>query len=72
LNCTQGLICDVNELIYIVPKYPTKCCNHRSVSHLGYRHMSPVTPSASTSGETSPSLEVLPKGSVVRGFLVRC
>jgi hypothetical protein len=49
-----------------------KFYNHISVSHLGYRHLSPVTPPASTSGETSPTSQVLPKGSVVRVLLVRC
>jgi hypothetical protein len=61
-----------NELIYVVPKYPAECCNHRSVSQLGYKHPSPVTPPASTSGETSLASQVLPKGPIVRVFLVRC
>jgi hypothetical protein len=47
-----------------------KCYNNIYVSHLGYTHLSPVTPLASTSGETSPASQVLPKGSVVRILLV--
>jgi hypothetical protein len=46
-----------------------KCYNHRSVSQLGYRHLRPITPPASTLGETSPASRVLPKGSVVRVFV---
>jgi hypothetical protein len=61
-----------NELIYVVPKYPMECCNHRSMSHIGYRHLSHVTPPASTLGETLPASLVLPKGLVVRVLLVRC
>jgi hypothetical protein len=61
-----------NILIYVVPKYSAKFYNHRSVSQLGYRHLSPVTPPASTSGETSPALQVFPKGPIVRVLLVRC
>jgi hypothetical protein len=49
-----------------------KCCGHRSVSQLGCRHLSPATPPASTSGETSSASEVLLKGSVVTVLLVRC
>jgi hypothetical protein len=52
-------------------KYFVKHYNHRSVSQLGYRHLSPVTPLASTSGETSPASQVLPKGPIVRVLLVR-
>jgi hypothetical protein len=61
-----------NELMYVVPKYFVKCCNHRSMSQLDYKHLSPVTPPASTLGETSPSLQVFPKGSIVRVLLVHC
>jgi hypothetical protein len=39
------------------------------VSQLGYRHLRPVTPPASTSGETSPASQVLPKGPGSRGFV---
>jgi hypothetical protein len=51
-------------------KYFAKCCNHIFVSQLGYIHLSPLTPPASTSGETSSSSQVLPKGLVVRVLLV--
>jgi hypothetical protein len=61
-----------NELMCVVPKYSVKCYNHRSVSQLGYRHLSPVTPPTSTSGETSPASQVLSKGPVVRVLLVCC
>jgi hypothetical protein len=61
-----------NELIYVVPKYLAKCCNHRSVSHPGYKHLSPVTPPASTLGETSLSSQVFLKGLIVRVLLVCC
>jgi hypothetical protein len=47
-----------------------KCYYHRSVSQLGYIHLSPVTPPAFISGETSPSSQLLLKGLVVRVFLV--
>jgi hypothetical protein len=53
-------------------KYFMKFYNHISVSQLGYKHLSPVTPPTSTSGETSPSSQVLLKGSVVRVLLVHC
>ena len=59
-----------NELVCVGPKYSAKSYNHRSVSQLGYRHLSPVTPPASTSGETSPASQVFPKGLVVRVLLV--
>jgi hypothetical protein len=49
-----------------------KCYYHMSISWLGYRHLHPVTPPASTLGETSPSSQVLSKGSVVRVLLVQC
>jgi hypothetical protein len=61
-----------NELIFVIPKYSVKCYDHRSVSQLGYRHLSHVTPPASTSGETASASQVLSKGSVVRVLLVRC
>ena len=60
-----------NILMNVVPKYSTKCCNHGSVSQLGYRHLNPVTPPASTLGETLPASQVLPKGSVFKVLLVR-
>jgi hypothetical protein len=59
-----------NELIYVVPKYYAKCCNHISMSHIGYRHLIHVTPPASTSGETSPASQMLRKGPTVRVLLV--
>jgi hypothetical protein len=62
----------VEELMNILAKCSVKCCNHRSVSELGCRHMSPTTPPSSTSGETSSSLKVLPKGSIVKVLLVHC
>ena len=58
--------------MHVVLKYSAKCGNHRYVSQLGYKHLSPVTPLASTSSETSPASQVLPKGLVVRVLLVRC
>jgi hypothetical protein len=61
-----------HELIYAVPKYSLKCCNHISMSQLGYIHLSPVTSPASTLGETLPTSRVFPKGSVVRALLVHC
>jgi hypothetical protein len=59
-----------NELMWVIPKYSAKCYNHKFVSHLGYRHLSPVTPHASTLGETSPASQVLPKGPVFMVLLV--
>jgi hypothetical protein len=59
-----------NRLMHVVPKYFEKCGNHTSMSHIGYRHLSPVTPPTSTSSETASASQVLPKGSVVRVFLV--
>jgi hypothetical protein len=56
----------------LTAKCSVKYCDHRSVSQLGCRHLSPTTPPASTSGETSSALQVLPKGPVVRVFLVHC
>jgi hypothetical protein len=47
-------------------------CNHRSMSQLGCRHLSPATPPASTSSETSSTSQVFLKGPVVRVLLVRC
>jgi hypothetical protein len=70
-----GLICDVNktnELMCVSPKYSMKFYNHISVSQLGYRHLSPVTPHASTLGETASASQVLPKESVVKVLLVHC
>jgi hypothetical protein len=58
--------------MFVVPKYSVKCYNHRSVSHLGYIHLSHVTPPASTSGESSSSSQVFPKESIVRVLLVLC
>jgi hypothetical protein len=46
--------------------------NHRSMSQLGYRHLSPTTTPTCTSGETSSDSKVLSKGPVVRVLLVRC
>jgi hypothetical protein len=37
----------------LIAKCSVKYCDHRSVSQLGCRHLSPTTPPASTS-ETSP------------------
>jgi hypothetical protein len=45
-------------------------CDHRYVSHLSCRHLSPTTPLTSTSGETSSASQVLSKVSVVRVLLV--
>jgi hypothetical protein len=56
----------------VLKEYPAKCHYHRSVSQLGYKHLHPVTPSTSTSGETSPASQVFPKGMVVRVLLVHC
>jgi hypothetical protein len=61
-----------NELMCVVPKYFVKYYNHRYVSQLDYKHLSPVTPLASTLGETSPTLKVLLKGTIVRVLLVCC
>jgi hypothetical protein len=61
-----------NELMCVSPKYSVKCYNQISMSHLGYRHLSPVTPPASTSGETASASQVFPKGLVVRVLLVHC
>jgi hypothetical protein len=47
-----------------------KYCDHRSVSQLGCRHLSPATIPASTSGETSSASQVLLKEPVVRVLLV--
>jgi hypothetical protein len=74
-NLYLGLICDVNkdnELMSVLPKYSLKCHNHRSVSHLGYRYLSPVTPAASTLGETASASQVFSKGPIVRVLLVGC
>jgi hypothetical protein len=56
----------------LTAKCSVKYCDHRSVSQLGCRHLSPTTTPASTSGETSSASQVLPKGPVVRVLLVRC
>jgi hypothetical protein len=56
----------------LIAKCFVEYCDHRSVSQLGCRHLSPTTTPASTSGETSSASQVLPKGSVVRVLLVRC
>jgi hypothetical protein len=61
-----------NELMCVAPKYSSKCYNHRYVSHIGYKHLSPVTPPASTLGETASASQVLSKGLVVRVLLVHC
>jgi hypothetical protein len=47
-----------------------KCCYHIFVSQLGYKHLHPVTPPASTLGETSPAPQVLLKGLVFSVLLV--
>jgi hypothetical protein len=67
LICNEGLICDVNETNFSV-----KCNNYISVSQIGCRHLCPATPPTSTSGGTSSSMHVLPKGPVVRVLLVHC
>jgi hypothetical protein len=71
-----AMLIKANELMhivfYVLLKYFAKCYNHISVSQLGYIHLSHVTPPVSTSGETSPALQVLLKGSVVKVLLVRC
>ena len=59
-----------NELMCVVTKYTLKCYNHIYVYHLGYIHLSPITPPASTSGETLSDSQVLPKGLVIRVLLV--
>jgi hypothetical protein len=56
----------------LIGKFSVKYCDHRSVSQIGCRHLSPATPPASTSGETSSASQVLSKGSVVRVLLVHC
>jgi hypothetical protein len=56
----------------LIAKFSVKYHDHRSVSQLGCRHLSPATPPASTSGETSSASKVLLKGMVVRVLLVRC
>jgi hypothetical protein len=56
----------------LTAKFFVKWYNHRSVSQLGCRHLSPATTPASTSGETSSASQVLLKGPVVRVLLVRC
>jgi len=53
-------------------KYFVRYYNHISVSQLGYRHLSLVTPPTSTSGETLPASQVFPKGPIVRVLLVHC
>jgi hypothetical protein len=52
--------------------YLAKFYNRIFVSQIGYRHLSPVSPPASTSSETLPTLQVLPKRIIVRVFLVCC
>ena len=49
-----------------------KYCDHRSLSHLDCIHLSPATTPDSTSAKTSSASQVLPKGPVVRVFLVGC
>jgi len=61
-----------NRLMYDVPKYLAKSCNNISMSQLGYKHLSPVTPPTSTSGEASLASQVLSKGPIVRVLLVLC
>jgi hypothetical protein len=61
-----------NELMCVVPKYSVKCYNHISVSQLGYRHLSPVTPLPLPRVRLASASQVLPKGLVVRVLLVRC
>jgi hypothetical protein len=56
----------------LIGKFYVEYCDHRSVSRIGCRHLSPATPPASTSGETSSASQVLSKGSVVRVLLVYC
>jgi hypothetical protein len=56
----------------LIDKFFVKYCDHRSVSQLGCRHLSPTTTPASTSGETSSASQVLLKGQVVRVLLVCC
>jgi hypothetical protein len=56
----------------LIAMFSVKYCDHRSVSQLGCRHLSPTTHPASTSGETSSASQVLLKGLVVRVLLVRC
>jgi hypothetical protein len=58
--------------MHVVLKYSAKCGNHRSMSQLGYRHLSPLNPPASTLDETSPASQVLSKGPVVSVLLVHC
>jgi hypothetical protein len=56
----------------LIAKCFVKYYDHRSMSQLGCRHLSPETPPASTLGETSSTSQVLSKGPVVRVLLVRC
>jgi hypothetical protein len=56
----------------LIAKFFVKYCDHRFVSQLVFRHLSPVTPPASTSGETLSASQVLPKGPIVRVLLVHC
>jgi hypothetical protein len=56
----------------LLAKIFVEVCNHRSVSHIGCRHLSHATPPVSTLGETSSSSQVLSKGLVVRVLLVHC
>ena len=60
-----------NKLICVVPKYFVRSYNHISMYQLGYRNLSPITPPASTLGETASSSQVLMKGTVVRVLLMR-
>jgi hypothetical protein len=57
-----------NKLIGVIPKYSARCYNHRSVSQLGYRHLSPVTPLPLPRVRLHLLSQVLSKGPVVRVF----
>jgi hypothetical protein len=56
----------------LTAKFYVKYYDQRFVSHLCCRHLSPAITPASTSGETSSTSQVLPKGLVARVLLVRC
>jgi hypothetical protein len=73
------MLCDVNEvnkLMHVhflsIKKIFYEVILSQICVPTGYKHLHPVTPPASTSGETSPASQVLPKGPVVRVLLVCC
>jgi hypothetical protein len=56
----------------LIDKFSVKYCDHGSVSHIGFKHLSPTKPPISTLYETSSASQVFLKGMVVRVLLVHC